>query len=170
VDMVTGEIRKFSKTDCQFGYRESVFKHQLKNKFIIVDVSYCLTKKHKLNTHYGAKSDELKKMEVSQPSIKDVSNAVIAIRQSKLPDPREMGNAGSFFKNPEVPLAQYQELRSKFENIVAYPLENGNYKLAAGWLIEQCGLKGYEMGGAAVHTKQALVLVKHIRPFRLCIN
>jgi len=159
IDLATGETRTFNKHDCKFGYRESVFKHELKNKYIIVDVSYSLTKKHQLSTHYGAISDELKKMEIAQPSIKDVSNAVIAIRQSKLPDPKVMGNAGSFFKNPEVSSTQYSELKLKFENIVAYPLENGNYKLAAGWLIEQCGLKGHEIDGAGVHTKQALVLV-----------
>jgi UDP-N-acetylmuramate dehydrogenase len=159
VDLATGESKIFSKQECEFGYRESVFKHQFKNKYIIADVSFALSKNHSVNTQYGAIGDELKKLGVTKPTIKDVSNAVIAIRQSKLPDPKEIGNAGSFFKNPEVPSNQYHELKSKFENLVAYPLENGNFKLAAGWLIEQTGLKGFEMEGAAVHAKQALVLI-----------
>jgi len=124
-----------------------------------VDVSYKLSRGQKPNTSYGAINDELKKMGISDPGIRDVSNAVIAIRQSKLPDPKEIGNAGSFFKNPEVSAEKYVSLKQQFENLVAYPLENGSYKLAAGWLIEQCGLKGFEMNGAAVHNKQALVLV-----------
>jgi len=159
VDAESGEERIFSKEECEFGYRESVFKHTYKNKYIIMDVSFRLTKKHVLSTHYGAINDELKKNNVSHPSIKDISNAVIAIRQSKLPDPKVTGNAGSFFKNPEVSVKQHELLRSKFENLVSYPLENGNYKLAAGWLIEQSGLKGFEKNGAAVHDKQALVIV-----------
>lgn len=159
MDAITGEERIFSKDECEFGYRESVFKHTYKNKYIIIDVSFKLAKTHVLSTHYGAINDELKKNNISHPSIKDISNAVIAIRQSKLPDPKVMGNAGSFFKNPEIPAKQHELLRSKFENLVSYPLENGNYKLAAGWLIEQSGLKGFEKNGAAVHDKQALVLV-----------
>jgi UDP-N-acetylmuramate dehydrogenase len=98
-------------------------------------------------------------MKITNPSVKDISNAVIAIRESKLPNPKEIGNAGSFFKNPEVSKEKHDELKYKFENLVSYPLANGNYKLAAGWLIEACGLKGYEKEGAAIHTKQALVLI-----------
>jgi UDP-N-acetylmuramate dehydrogenase len=158
-DLIKGTFRKFSKQECHFGYRESVFKHEYKDRFMIVDVSFKLSKDHHLSTHYGAINDELKKMGIEDPGIKDVSNAVIAIRQSKLPDPKEIGNAGSFFKNPEVSAEKYNSLKKQFENLVAYPLENGNYKLAAGWLIEQTGLKGFEMNGAAVHNKQALVLV-----------
>jgi len=159
LDAVSGVEKVFSKEECEFGYRESVFKHAYKNKYIILDVSFKLNKKHVLSTHYGAINDELKKNNIIEPSIKDISNAVIAIRQSKLPDPKVMGNAGSFFKNPEVSAELHDLLRSKFENLVSYPLENGNYKLAAGWLIEQSGLKGFEKNGAAVHDKQALVLV-----------
>ncbi len=159
IDLSTGEIKNFSKDECKFGYRESVFKHELKDKYIIVDVSFKLSKTHKLSTHYGAINEELTKMGITNPNIKNVSDAVIAIRQSKLPDPKVMGNAGSFFKNPEVAKAKFEELKQAHENLVAYPLENGNYKLAAGWLIEQCGLKGLEMNGAGVHAKQALVLV-----------
>lgn len=158
-DLTTGEIKTFLKDECEFGYRESVFKRKYKDRYLIVDVSFKLSKDHKLSTHYGAINDELKKMGVEKPNIKDISNAVIAIRQSKLPDPKEMGNAGSFFKNPEVSAEKYQSLKKDFDALVAYPLENDNYKLAAGWLIEQSGLKGFEMNGAAVHNKQALVLV-----------
>jgi len=154
-----GERRIFNKSECQFGYRESVFKHKFKNQFLITSVSFKLKKHARVNTSYGAINTELEAMNITTPGIRDVSNAVIHIRQTKLPDPKVMGNAGSFFKNPEVSLTKYQELKSNFETLVAYPLENGNYKLAAGWMIEQCGLKGYEINGAAVHTKQALVLV-----------
>jgi UDP-N-acetylmuramate dehydrogenase len=161
-DLTDGTFRTFSKHECHFGYRESVFKRELKDRYLIVDVSFKLSRDPKLSTHYGAINDELKKMGIEHPSIKDVSNAVIAIRQSKLPDPKEIGNAGSFFKNPEVNAEKYTSLKKEFGNLVAYPLENGDYKLAAGWLIEQSGLKGFEMNGAAVHNKQALVLVnKH---------
>lgn len=159
LDIETGKKQIFNLEDCKFGYRESVFKHDLKNKFFISSVSFKLKKNAKLNTSYGAINNELERMKIATPTIKDVSNAVIAIRQSKLPDPKVTGNAGSFFKNPEVSEEFYLKLKSKFENSVAYPLSNGNYKLAAGWLIEQCGLKGYELNGAAVHTKQALVLI-----------
>jgi UDP-N-acetylmuramate dehydrogenase len=157
---VTDASRKvFKKTECEFGYRESVFKHKFKNQFLITSVSFRLKKHAKLNTTYGAINTELEAMKVKSPGIKDVSNAVINIRRSKLPDPKEIGNAGSFFKNPEVSATKQQELKSKHEALVSYPLENGNYKLAAGWLIEQCGLKGYEQDGAAVHVRQALVLI-----------
>lgn len=158
-DLKDGSIRNFSKKECEFGYRESVFKRHFKDRYIIIDVSFKLTRDHFPNTSYGAINDELKKMGITNPSIRDVSNAVIAIRQSKLPDPKEIGNAGSFFKNPEVSADKFNSLKKQFENLVAYPLEHGGYKLAAGWLIEQTGLKGFEMNGAAVHNKQALVLV-----------
>jgi UDP-N-acetylmuramate dehydrogenase len=151
--------RTFSKEDCAFGYRESVFKHQYKNQFFIASVSYRLQKHAALNTSYGAINDELKAMGITSPGIKEVSQAVINIRRSKLPDPAVTGNAGSFFKNPEVSATQHALLKERFPEVVAYLLTNGNYKLAAGWLIEQCGLKGYELNGAAVHTKQALVLI-----------
>lgn len=158
-NMTSGEKKIFKNADCEFGYRESVFKHQYKNQFLIASVSFRLKKRAKVNTSYGAINSELQSMNITQPSIRDVSNAVIRIRQSKLPDPKVTGNAGSFFKNPEVSAEKYYELKNRFENLVAYPLPNGNYKLAAGWLIEQCDLKGYEYKGAAVHTKQALVLI-----------
>jgi UDP-N-acetylmuramate dehydrogenase len=162
INTVTGVKKEFNTADCEFGYRESVFKTKYKNQFFIISVSFKLTRHSKLNTTYGAINSELEAMKISNPTIKDVSNAVIAIRQSKLPNPSETGNAGSFFKNPEVSKEKHEELKSTFEGLVAYSLPNGNFKLAAGWLIEQCGLKGYEKEGAAVHSKQALVLInKH---------
>lgn len=158
-DLIKGEKRIFSKQECEFGYRESVFKRDLKDQYFIAYVTFRLKKQGQINTSYGAINAELDAMNISKPSIRDVSNAVINIRQSKLPDPKVLGNAGSFFKNPEVSKLIYNTLKNKFPDIVAYPLPNGNYKLAAGWLIEESGLKGYEQGDAAVHTKQALVLV-----------
>lgn len=159
LDMESGELRIFNKEECEFGYRESVFKHAYKNKFLIISVTFLLSRNAKVNTSYGAISSELKAQGITEPGIKDVSDAVIRIRKSKLPDPAELGNAGSFFKNPEISEQQFEKLKHNFPDIVSYPQPNGNIKLAAGWLIEQSGLKGFEMKGAAVHTKQALVLV-----------
>ncbi len=159
-DMITGEKRVFSKEECNFGYRESVFKHEFKGKYLIASVTYLLKRNSSaVNVSYGAITSELEAAGIKNPTIKDVSNAVIHIRQSKLPNPAEIGNAGSFFKNPEVSKEKYESLKREFDTLVAYPLANGNFKLAAGWLIEQCGLKGYEKNGAAVHSKQALVLI-----------
>lgn len=158
-EVATGEKRKFNNAECKFGYRESVFKHELKNKFIITSVTYRLTKKPVINSSYGAIGSELETMGIKNPGIKDVSKAVINIRSSKLPDPKVSGNAGSFFKNPEVSADVCAKLKNDFPSLVAYELQNGNYKLAAGWLIEASGLKGFVSGNAAVHDKQALVLV-----------
>lgn len=159
VDMASGEERIFSKEECAFGYRESVFKKQYKNKYLITSVTFKLTKNPSLNISYGAIGEELKKMNVENPTISAVSKAVIAIRRSKLPDPAVTGNAGSFFKNPEISATHYETLKKEFPALVAYALESGTYKLAAGWLIENAGLKGFEKDGAAVHTRQALVLI-----------
>lgn len=158
-DLNSGEKRIFTKEDCKFGYRESVFKNECKNKYLIASVSFVLQKNASVNVSYGAITSELAAYGIQNPAIKDVSDAVIRIRRSKLPDPAVAGNAGSFFKNPEISGEKYLELKSHFSELVAYSLVNGNYKLAAGWLIEQCGLKGFEHHGAAVHSKQALVLV-----------
>ena len=158
-DMLNGDLRVFDKDACEFGYRESVFKNKYKDKFFISAVTFKLKKQATINTSYGAINTELQAMNIVSPGINDVSKAVINIRQSKLPDPKLTGNAGSFFKNPEVSGVKYEDLKKSFEKLIAYPLENGKYKLAAGWMIEQCGLKGYEQNGAAVHDKQALVLV-----------
>ncbi len=161
IELATGNIKKFTKSDCEFGYRESVFKRQFKNQFIITSVTFQLSKQPNFHIEYGAIKQELDLMNVSELNIKAIAQAVINIRSSKLPNPKEIGNAGSFFKNPEVSEIEFQRLKIEFPNIVAYPLENKNYKLAAGWLIEQSGLKGYRAGDAGVHKLQALVLVNY---------
>jgi UDP-N-acetylmuramate dehydrogenase len=161
IEIETGMEKTFTSDECQFGYRESVFKNKLKNKYIITSVSFKLSKKSIVNISYGAISAELDKAGIATPTYKNVSDAVIAIRQSKLPDPSKLGNAGSFFKNPEVSKDKYLALKEEYDRLVAYKLDNGNYKLAAGWLIENAGLKGLIKDGAGVHDKQALVLVNH---------
>jgi UDP-N-acetylmuramate dehydrogenase len=159
--MEEGSLFEFNLNDCAFGYRESVFKRKFKNQFIIASVTYKLNKKANFNTSYGAIEQELEKIGIKELSIRAISNAVINIRSSKLPNPAEIGNAGSFFKNPEVEKSLFEKLKKEFPNIVGYALENGNVKLAAGWLIEQCGWKGYRKGDAGCHSKQALVLVNY---------
>lgn len=160
VEMASGNVETFSASDCQFGYRESVFKRKLKGQFIISSVTLKLGKEPDLNTSYGAIEQELERLEIAAPSIKDVSQAVINIRQSKLPDPKELGNSGSFFKNPVVSTSKYEELKDKHPDIPGY-LAGENTKLAAGWLIEQCGWKGKVVGNTGSHAKQALVLVNY---------
>lgn len=158
----TGEIKSFSNKDCNFGYRESVFKQSLKNKYVIINVSFKLTKKlHHLKIGYGDIKTELEKQGVDIPNINDVSQAVIRIRQSKLPDPKEIGNSGSFFKNPIISLSQYQSLLKNFPNMPNYPVSDNLVKVPAGWLIEHAGFKGKTMGNYGVHKKQALVLVNY---------
>ncbi len=149
----------FRTKDCDFGYRESVFKKKYKDQFVILNVTYKLRKQPKFNTSYGAIEQELEKMGVQQLSIKAISDAVINIRSSKLPDPAAVGNAGSFFKNPVIPAEEFQHLKSSFPTIVGYKNPDGTIKLAAGWLVEQCGWKGVRRGDAGCHDKQALVLV-----------
>src|SRR5690554_548793 len=161
IEIATGELHTFSHQDCQFGYRESVFKKELKGKYIIVSVSYKLSKQPKLNTSYGAINSELAKKGITQPSIKDVSDVVIAIRQSKLPDPKEIGNAGSFFKNPVIPKSHYIALQKTYENIPSYPVSKDTVKVPAGWLIDNAGWKGKTIGEYGVHKNQALVLVNY---------
>lgn len=155
------EIHTFNNHQCKFGYRESIFKRQFKNQYIITSVTFKLLKKPQLNTTYGAIEKELEAMGVKELSIKAISDAVCNIRRSKLPNPAEIGNAGSFFKNPEVGGELFKNLKTSFPTIVGYELENGNVKLAAGWLIEQCGWKGKTIGDAGVHKLQALVLVNY---------
>lgn len=154
-------IVNFSLNDCEFGYRESVFKGKLKNQFVITDVTYRLNKIPNYNISYGAIEQELEKMGIKDLSLQAVSQAVINIRSSKLPNPDVIGNAGSFFKNPEISSHEFHELTRMFPGIVGYNLRNGNVKLAAGWLIEQCGWKGYRKADAGCHQKQALVLVNY---------
>jgi UDP-N-acetylmuramate dehydrogenase len=154
-------IQNFSLKDCAFGYRESIFKNKYKDQFIITSVTYRLNKKPSFNTSYGAISHEIERMGVKELSIRAISQAVINIRTSKLPDPNEIGNAGSFFKNPVISNEHFTNLKNLFPNIVAFPSGNGHTKLAAGWLIEQCGWKGFRKNDAGCYPKQALVLVNY---------
>jgi len=157
----SGEVHTFDNESCQFGYRESVFKRALKNQYIILNVTFRLSKNPSINTSYGAINDELRAMGVVNPTIKDVSNAVINIRQSKLPDPAEIGNAGSFFKNPVVGNSYVKELQKKYPNMPTYSVDENHSKIPAGWLIEQDGWKGKRFENYGVHAKQALVLVNY---------
>ena len=157
----------FTHSDCGFGYRESVFKQKFRDQFVILNVTFRLRKNPRFNTSYGAIEQELEKMGIKELSVKAISDAVIRIRSSKLPDPSVTGNAGSFFKNPTVSADKYKLLLSHYPGIVAYPNADGSYKLAAGWLIEQTGplpgksWKGFRRGDAGCHEKQALVLVNY---------
>ncbi|MER3470363.1 MAG: UDP-N-acetylenolpyruvoylglucosamine reductase [Chitinophagaceae bacterium] len=155
------KMQTFSNKDCAFGYRESVFKNKYKGQFIITSVTYRLNKKPTFNTSYGAIQQELEKMGVQELSIKVVSQAVINIRSSKLPDWTKIGNAGSFFKNPQVKNAKFHELKQMFPTIPSFPVDETHTKIPAGWLIEQCGWKGYHKGDAGCYEKQALVLVNY---------
>lgn len=159
-EIATGKFRTFTKDECGFGYRESVFKSELKGQFIITKVKFALSLTPNLSLHYGAIQQELQNRGIAEPTIKDVSQVVAHIRVSKLPDPSTIGNAGSFFKNPVIALNQFEQLLSKFPDIVHYPAAEG-VKLAAGWLIEQCGWKGKTMGNTGTWKNQALVLVNH---------
>jgi UDP-N-acetylmuramate dehydrogenase len=151
----------FSNTACEFGYRESVFKRKLKNQLVIMSVTYRLRRHPVFHTSYGAIQKELEEMGVKELTLKSVSEAVIRIRSSKLPDPARIGNAGSFFKNPSVSREQMEQLRQQYPSLVAYENADGSWKLAAGWLIEQCGWKGFRRGDAGCHAQQALVLVNY---------
>lgn len=161
VHIVTGEAKTFAGPDCHFGYRESIFKNKLKGQYIVTSVVFKLHKKHTLNTSYGAITTTLNELQINQPTIQDVSAAVCHIRRSKLPDPALIGNAGSFFKNPEIPVDQYQVLKSQYPDIPSYPVSDTMVKVPAGWLIEQCGWKGKVIENYGVHKNQALVLVNY---------
>jgi len=154
-------VEVFGVKDCAFGYRDSVFKGKYKGQFVILNVTFRLNKQAVFNTSYGAIEQELEKMQVQDLSIQAISEAVITIRSSKLPDPAKMGNAGSFFKNPAIPQAQFDELKRTFPAITGFATDQEKIKLAAGWLIEQCGWKGYRKGEAGCYDKQALVLVNY---------
>ncbi len=158
-DLETGEDLSLAKQDCAFGYRDSVFKHALRDRAVIVDVTFALPKRWQPNLRYAELAAEIATRGIAMPSAKDISDAVIAIRRRKLPDPAETGNAGSFFKNPVVSAAQRDALLAQHPALVSYPQVDGRYKLAAGWLIDQCGWKGKSAGAAGVHERQALVLV-----------
>ena len=161
IDLITGEQKIFSNADCKFGYRTSVFKQELKGKYFIYEIILRLEKNKDVNVNYGAIQHILKEKGVELPGIKDVSDAVIQIRKSKLPDPEILGNAGSFFKNPEIEIAQFDALKKEFPNLPGYPTENNLIKVPAGWLIEQCGWKGKRVGNTGAHKDQALVLVNY---------
>ncbi len=162
LNIETQELHTFTKDDCNFGYRESVFKQNLKGKYIITSVCFELTtSNHKLNTSYGAITAELEKFQISDPKISDVSKAVIDIRQQKLPDPKEIGNSGSFFKNPVISKTDFDKLKTQFSEIPHYVISDKEIKVPAGWLIETAGFKGKRFGNYGVHNKQALVLVNH---------
>jgi UDP-N-acetylmuramate dehydrogenase len=154
-------VKTFTINDCEFGYRESVFKKKFKDQFVILSVTFRLHKHPIFHTSYGAVEQELEKMGVKELTIRAISDAVITIRSSKLPDPKVIGNAGSFFKNPQISNFEFQILKDKFPSIVGYNNIDGTVKLAAGWLIEECGWKGYRNGDAGCHDKQALVLVNY---------
>lgn len=162
MELATHEIRTFTNKECQFGYRDSYFKNEGKGKFVITSVRLKLTKRnHKLHVGYGAIVSELQNNNILEPTIKDVSNAVIAIRKSKLPDPAELGNSGSFFKNPVINGQEFHTFTNQYPQAPFYKISDDQYKIPAGWLIEQCGFKGKRFGDAGVHKNQALVLVNY---------
>ena len=161
INIETGDAASFSKKECDFGYRESVFKKALKGKYCISKVYLKLSKIPKVNISYGAIEDTLHKMGILKPTPRDVSNAVIEIRSSKLPDPKVLNNSGSFFKNPEIDRTTFENLQNKHPNIVFYSLPDNRVKIPAGWLIEQCGWKGKQIGNVGCHAKQALVLINY---------
>jgi len=160
VDRDTLEIRSFSTEECKFGYRESVFKNDLKEQFVITYVVFRLSKSPRINTDYGAINQVLKEKGIDSPTIKDISDAVIEIRRSKLPDPALIGNSGSFFKNPTVPVSIFEKIKSDYPNVPGFPNEEG-VKIPAAWLIEQTGWKGMRFGNIGVHQFQPLVLVNY---------
>jgi len=161
IEIGTGITKTFTKDECRFGYRDSIFKKEAKDKYVIVGVVLKLSYDHHLNTSYGAIQDVLNERGIRQPTIHDVSKVVIDIRQSKLPDPAVIGNAGSFFKNPIIPLHQYETLKTSFPNVPGFPSGANEMKVPAGWLIEQAGWKGFRKGDAGCYEKQALVLVNY---------
>ena len=162
INIETFDQKTFSNIECKFGYRESVFKNEIKNEYVIISVDFRLTKKnHKINIAYGDIMAELEKQRIENPTIKQVSDAVIAIRKSKLPDPKKLGNGGSFFKNPIISIGDFKIALQKFPEIKSYKISDTQVKVPAGWLIEQAGFKGKRFGDAGIHKNQALVLVNY---------
>lgn len=162
IDINTGQLRTFTKKECHFGYRNSIFKNELKGKYIIISVNFKLTTgNHEIKTSYGAIEKELAENNIVSPTIKEVSDAVIAIRQSKLPDPKKLGNSGSFFKNPIVTKKAFDHFYKSNPTAPFYTVSDSEIKIPAGWLIEQAGFKGKRFGDAGVHKNQALVLVNY---------
>ncbi len=161
VEIATGDLRTFDSPACAFGYRESVFKRNLKDLYIITSVTFRLQKVPTFQVTYGDIQKTLEAMNVESLSLRAVSDAVIQIRRSKLPDPAQIGNAGSFFKNPEIPRFQFEELKVQYPTLPGYPISDEGVKVPAGWLIEQAGWKGHREGPVGVHDRQALVLVHY---------
>ena len=161
LEISSGKIVKFNNSDCEFGYRESVFKNKMKNQYIILNITLELKKNPVLNINYGDVKAILESQNIKNPTIKEVSNAIISIRQSKLPDPKKIGNSGSFFKNPIVSLNQLELIKKKYPNVVNYEINENEFKIAAGWMIERAGWKGKKFNNYGVHEKQALVLVNY---------
>ena len=161
LEISSGKIVKFNNSDCEFGYRESVFKNKMKNQYIILNITLELKKNPVLNINYGDVKAILESQNIKNPAIKEVSNAIISIRQSKLPDPKKIGNSGSFFKNPIVSLNQLELVKKKYPNVVNYEINENEFKIAAGWLIERAGWKGKKFNNYGIHEKQALVLVNY---------
>jgi UDP-N-acetylmuramate dehydrogenase len=161
LEISSGKIVKFNNSDCEFGYRESVFKNKMKNQYIILNITLELKKNPVLNINYGDVKAILESQNIKNPGIKEVSNAIISIRQSKLPDPKKIGNSGSFFKNPIASLNQLELIKKKYPNVVNYEINENEFKIAAGWLIERAGWKGKKFNNYGVHEKQALVLVNY---------
>ncbi|MHB8853449.1 MAG: UDP-N-acetylmuramate dehydrogenase [Ignavibacteriaceae bacterium] len=152
-------LKVYSKNECEFGYRDSVFKRELKGRFYITSVIVKLNKNPEVNLNYSALKEEFQKMDLKEIRIQDVSEVVCKIRRSKLPNPEDLGNAGSFFKNPEISEEVYLKLGKEFYDLNGHKLTSGNYKISAAWLIDKCGWKGKSIGNAGVHAKQPLVLV-----------
>lgn len=162
ISIQTSSIKTFNKEACQFGYRHSVFKQEAKGAFIVTNVTFKLTKRnHQLHINYGSIASELEALQIKKPSIQDISKVVISIRESKLPNPKVIGNSGSFFKNPVVSKAHYLKLLENFEDMPSYPVSDTEVKIPAGWLIEKAGFKGKRFGDYGVHKNQALVLVNY---------
>ena len=161
LELASGTIRTFSYLDCNFAYRDSIFKNEMKGQYVITSVTYSLKTEAKINSQYGAIQAVLAEERIGRPTIADISRVVSQIRVSKLPDPSTIGNAGSFFKNPVISQAEYEKVKSSFPGLISYPAGKGFMKLAAGWLIEQCGFKGVTDGNTGTWKNQALVLVNH---------
>ena len=162
IELQTIEMMNFNAEECDFGYRNSIFKNKVKGKYIITSVTFKLSKKnHQLYTKYGSINEALEESGIINPTIQEVSNAVIKIRQQKLPDPKELGNSGSFFKNPVISALAFQELHQEYPEMPHYKISENEFKIPAGWLIDRAGFKGFREGDAGVHKNQALVLVNY---------
>ncbi len=161
IRLSSGKEEKLLKDDCRFGYRKSIFKEELKGDFIITYITIKLEKNHVLKLGYGDVKNEIDKLNLDNVSVKDVRNVICGIRKNKLPDPARLGNAGSFFKNPEISELQFEKMKIEYNDAVGFPLGNNMVKIPAGWLIEKCGLKGKRIGNVGTHQKQALVIVNY---------